>query len=601
MNRITSIAFKYTKQIKFISLCVLLYSLVLAVSFSYNIYTSFFPLSLGLTHDEAEHLHVAYLLSEGKRPYIDFIENHPTLFNHYLRWLGDVTKATSTRDWAFYARSTIFIHFLICIGVFCCWSSKIISKRPHNWLWISFLICAWAMMGLYNNYLHWIWQIRPDWICYAYTLLGCYLFYLHFVHRNDTGNGNFHTSLLILGGILIGIGNAILPKGIVFLMAFVLTILTKNFINGFNISPEGIATRDIKNCGVFLLAGIFSFLIAMLFDCYLSQISPNKWISGVFLLNQKKHILFTSAENNPITSLTNMFSVSLVVVSCLAIWLVWEVSRLHFGKKNGTGDIIVFSLFIIIINLLLGSYTNGVTWAHYFMPSIFAVAAIYLILLLRVYHLWASLPYNFSRPHTYALSAIIAVVIIHTTAQPVESLLRYQMRKTDSRETRMLTPTDYLVDEVLPKSLVYLTRYPQAMPIRAKHWGYYFMLSGDQDIWQDSYRLGLGPKPSEEWKPGFGRCFPDVIALSEPSEIISFVMELHHCQHVNAGWLIDVIRKNYVPMQHRAVSVYVRRDNVPFFRDRGWNIRRPKNFLPFSSIFYPGIYAETALDGHNFW
>ena len=191
-------------RIKLFWLCGAVYLLVIALSVSYNIYTSFFPISMGLHIDEAEHLHVAFLLSEGQKPFVDFIENHPTLFNHYLRWLRDITGVTTTRDWAFYARTTIFAHFLVCLVVFCCWTSNLISHRPRGWPWIGLLVCAWGMEGLYNSCLYTIGKIRPDWICYAYTLLGCYLFYLHFRHRSGTGNGNSYRSLLVLGGILIG-------------------------------------------------------------------------------------------------------------------------------------------------------------------------------------------------------------------------------------------------------------------------------------------------------------------------------------------------------------------------------------------------------------
>lgn len=181
---------------KLLRLCAAVYVLIIALSICYNTCTAFFPISMELGHDEAEHLHVAYLLSEGQKPFVDFIENHPTLFNHYLGWLRHVTGVTSTCDWAFYARTTIFAHFLICLVVFYCWTSNLVSHRPRGWARIGLLICAWSIIvGLYNWRPNFIWQIRPDWICYAYTLLGCYLFYLHFRHRSRTGNRNSYRSL----------------------------------------------------------------------------------------------------------------------------------------------------------------------------------------------------------------------------------------------------------------------------------------------------------------------------------------------------------------------------------------------------------------------
>jgi uncharacterized protein YneR len=548
---------------------------------------------MGLDHDEAEHLHVAYLLSEGQKPFVDFIENHPTLFNHYLRWLRDITGVTSTCDWAFYARITIFAHFLVCLVVFCCWTSNLISHRPRGWPWIGLLVCAWGMVGLHSGWLVFMWQIRPDWICYAYTLLGCYLFYLNFRYRSDTGNGNSYRSLLVLGGILIGVGNAILPKGIIILVAFVFTLLTKHLIHWSDIPPERHFARDGKDCGIFVLAIVFSFLGAMLFDCYLSRIGMDEWINAVFLLNQKKHIIYTLSETNAVIWLINLFSVSLPVMLGLAGWLIWELSRLYLERKNdGTGSLILFSLFTIITNLLMPSYASGATWAHYYIPSILAVAAIYSVLLLRVYHLcMASLSHNISKLRIYTLAAIVAVVLVHMTMQPVNSVRKYQLRKALSSKVQMLAPSDYLPDQALPTSLVYLTtRGPQAIPVMARHWGYHFMLSDNHNFWEDNYKLGLGPDPSEVWESGFGDSPPDAIALQNSTEVIRFILDLRYCQNLNAGWLIDAINKDYVRMQYKQyeyLNIYVRRDNVAYFEEHGWRINPSEKAQPFSSIISP--------------
>ena len=581
-------------RIKLFWLCGAVYLLVIALSVSYNIYTSFFPISMGLHIDEAEHLHVAFLLSEGQKPFVDFIENHPTLFNHYLRWLGDITGVTTTRDWAFYARTTIFAHFLVCLVVFCCWTSNLISHRPRGWPWIGLLVCAWGMVGLHSGWLYFMWQIRPDWICYAYTLLGCYLFYLHFRHRSGTGNGNSYRSLLVLGGILIGVGNAILPKGIIILVAFVFTLLTKHLIYGADIPREITLDSDVKDFGIFVLAGVFSFLGAMLFDCYLSRIGMDEWINAVFLLNQKKHIIYTSTETNAVTWLINIFSVGLPVMLGLAGWLIWELSRIHLEKKNnGTDSLILFSLFTIITNLLMPSYTNGYTWPQYYIPSIFAVAVIYSVLLLRIYHLYmASFSHNVSKLRICVLIVIVGFVIIHTTSQPVYSVREYQLRKTDSRNVQMFAPSDYLADEALPKSLVYLARFPGAMPVRAQHWGYHFMLSSDHNFWGDSYRLGLGPDPSEVWESGFGDQPPDAIVFQNSTEVIGFILELQYCQNLNADWLIDAINKDYVRMQYRQykhLNIYVRRNKVTCFEERGWQINPSENQEALSSVISPVV------------
>jgi hypothetical protein len=393
---------------------------------------------------------------------------------------------------------------------------------------------------------------------------------------------------------LIGVGNAILPKGIIFVLAFVFTLLTKHLLHGSDILPERVFARDVKNYGIFVLAGLFSFLGAMLLDCYLGQIGPDKWISAVFLLNQKRHIVYTYCETNPITWLTSIFSVGLPVMLGLAGWLIWELSRIHLEKKNnGTDSLILFSLFTIITNLLMPSYTNGYTWPQYYIPSIFAVAVIYSVLLLRIYHLYmASFSHNVSKLRICVLIVIVGFVIIHTTSQPVYSVREYQLRKIDSRDVQMFAPSDYLADEALPTSLVYLARFPGAMPVRAQHWGYHFMLSSDHNFWGDSYRLGLGPDPSEVWESGFGDQPPDAIVFQNSTEVIGFILELQYCQNLNADWLIDAINKDYVRMQYRQykhLNIYVRRDKVTCFEERGWQINPSENQEALSSVISPVV------------
>jgi hypothetical protein len=340
-----------------------------------------------------------------------------------------------------------------------------------------------------------------------------------------------------------------------------------------------------------VLAGVFSFLGAMLVDCYLSRIGPDKWISAVFLLNQKKHMFYTWFETNAVTWLINIFSVGLPVMLGLAGWFIWELSRLRLERKNdGTGSLILFSFFTIITNLLMPSYASGATWAHYYIPSILAVAAIYSVLLLRIYHLCrASLSHNVSKLRIYTLAAIVTVVFVHMTMQTVNAVRKYQLRKTYSMYVQMLALSDYLPDQALPTSLVYLTRGPQSIPVMARHWGYHFMLS-NQDFWEDNYQLGLGPDPSEVWESGFGDSPPDAIAFQDSTEVISFILELRYCQNLNVGWLIDAINKDYVRMQYKQYeypNIYVRRDNVAYFEEHGWRINPSEKAQPFSSIISP--------------
>ena len=75
---------------------------IVAACFSYNLYTSFFPVSLDIIGDDAEYLHVAYLLGQNQKPFVDFMEHHPMLFSQYLWWLHEIAGVTSIATWDIY-------------------------------------------------------------------------------------------------------------------------------------------------------------------------------------------------------------------------------------------------------------------------------------------------------------------------------------------------------------------------------------------------------------------------------------------------------------------------------------------------------------------
>ncbi len=555
---------------------------IVALCFSYNLYTSFFPTSLDIIADDAEYLHVAYLLGQNQRPFVDFMENHPMLFSHYLWWLHDITGVKSTVTWNAYARVTLLVHLVLCFLVIGLFSSKLVKNRPRGLLWITLLLLSWSATGLYEEYFRWIWQIRPDFISYAYTLLGCYLAYLYFCpFHNDQKNSSL--LLLVLGGAFIGFGNAILPKGTLVLLAIALALVTSQLYRWKHGLSYLCNKRIVTSLFIFAGTIAISFVSGMLLDCYLSGIPPEKWIAGVLLLNTRKHTIYTAYEDNPITSITTAFSLSFLLLLALVIWGMWRLCRFRVenSEVNGEGFIGLFCLFVITVNLLTPSYTNGATWSYNFIPSIFAAALVYVLLLIKVWRLWRQ--ENGPRGHNYRRVVLFAVYVLFLVQivlpQYTESAIRYQSRQVKHREINMLRADDFLQEEIMPPSLVYLAQFPNRMPVKARHWGYHFMLVLDMDFWRDCYRLGLGPNPEEVWGNGFGDYPPDALAFSSAHEILEFVLALRRCQAVDATWLFDEIKNNYVVAINKGVSLYVRRDKAAFLQERGWRIGQPDHVL----------------------
>jgi hypothetical protein len=543
-------------------------------------------MGIELSHDEAEHLHVAYLLSINQIPFVDFIENHPLLFHHYIGWMERTFSLETVREVSTAARATIFAHFLICFLIFCLWTSRMIWARSKGFIWAGMIVAAWAMVDFYNPFFFWIWQLRPDFICYAYTLAGCYLVYIWL-----TGNFALRSSqsfaLLIGAGIFMGIGNAILPKGSVLIGAMLLTFVVGELFKGAAVFDAGRCRKKLSGLVLFGTATVCSFIGAMLLDCHLSHISPQQWIAGVFLINARKHIVFSQMDDSPITAITSAFSLPFAAMLALLAWILWELSALRPWRKEreGTSYLLLFALSTIVINLLIGPYTNGVTWSYNFIPSLFAAAAIYLLLIQRTWGQVLALRGNrLLSPPLLGITAVAAFAAVQALNQSFLALTQYNKRIMDMADIQKGCPKDYLLDEALPASFTYFGRYPHNIPVKSRHWGFYFMLGENTGFWKDCHELGIGPDPAATWKKAFGNHPPDALAFRNPADVLQYIMMLYHCHNIDISWLIDEIKTHYYPMRYRGVFLYVLNRHVPDLEKKGWRLA-PISHAAFSGFF----------------
>ncbi|MFV9646292.1 MAG: hypothetical protein ACNYWU_10765, partial [Desulfobacterales bacterium] len=235
----------------------------------------------------------------------------------------------------------------------------------------------------------------------------------------------------------------------------------------------------------------------------------------------------------------------------------------------------LFAFFVIVINLLMPTYTNGATWSYNFIPSVFAAALIYVLLLLKVWRLLSSQDAaNWRGLRGIILVAGFAFFLVLTVLpQSIVSILHYQLRQVQQdKKIEAVTGDDRLREGTLPASFVYLAKFPWRVPVKARHWAYHFMLVNNKDFWKDCYRLGLGPDPQETWGNGFGEHPPDALAFASTSELLEFVAALGYCQGIDGTWLFNEIKNNYVLMNTKGVSLYVRRDRVSYLKERGWRM-----------------------------
>lgn len=556
---------------KIIGFVVFILFLVVGLAFLYNVYSLFFPISLHLESDSAEHLHAAYLLSIGERPYLDFIQNHPMLFQHFLVWIEKAFNISGTRELAIVARTVLFANFLICLVVFALWTSRIVKDRPKGLIWAGTLLAAWAMLDIYNPDFYWMWDIRPDFICYGQTLLGLFFVYLWIENRNRKKSAAALT-LGIIGGFLIGFGNAIIPKGIPFLGGFALSLVILGISGNRNILTTWLDWKTLGGAIAIGLTVVFSFAIGMALDCLLSNIPIHTWYTAVFTLNSQKNIIFSNIEDNPITPLLDAFSIPLPLVIVLIGWIVWELINFNIrnNNRNSHPQIWLFAIFTILINLILPVFSNGVTWNYYYIPSILSQALICLMLLLRLAELCKKHPFKGSlKIYNGAIILLIAFVVIQITNVPLYSIAKIGERKAAAKEVDEISPDDFLTNDVLPEDFVYLG-FPYQIPTKSRDWGYYLLLPGATNFWEKCYDLGLGPDPQEAWKKGFGGNPPDAIAITTPDLLSELIFKVKKCHRLDISWLLDEIRERYVLVERSKLSLYVLKDHLPLLEARGW-------------------------------
>lgn len=556
------------------SFCFSFFLVLAVLAFLYTLHDSAFPISTLPIYDDAEHLHVAYLLGQGERPFIDFMENHPLLFNHFLWWLHESSGVTSVKAWNMLARVFMLGHFILCLFVLSLWASQLVTLRLQGRHWLKVVLLALCMTGFLHEFFFWIWQLRPDFFSHAYTLAGSYLVYLFFQYRRP---GSWFW--LIAGGAFIGAGNAILPKGIFLLLPMLLVLFSSWLLKLRNFREDCLNRTNIVAAAIVGVTVIVSFLSGMLLDCRLSDITPRQWISGVLLLNGKKHLIYTLNDMNPVTSVVHAFDLPFPLLVLLLLYGVWQCGRLNEltkTKQYGNIYIALFIFFVITINLLFPSFANGITWAYNFTPSLFAVFLIYLLILNKIGILlnWNDtyLPLKHQAIVYSTLTCLFfSQVLLPKTA---EAFFCFQQRIAEQKFINVLALTDYLPESRMPKNLTYLSPFPMQAPIQAKRWGYHWFLVLDHGFWQDCYRLGLGPDPAN-YIEEFQKNPPDALAFDNDQQLQDYIVALKKCQGIEGSLILKEIHTHYTKMATQGLMLYIRNQHIPNLLNAGW--RRLEN------------------------
>jgi Dolichyl-phosphate-mannose-protein mannosyltransferase len=160
-----------------------------------------------LNADELQHLHAAWMVSQGLTPYLDFWENHTPL----LYYIAAPVLAASHQEIA----SILFLRAILSVAgigilLLVYWIARA-SQRDRFTSLVAALLLAYSSIFMQKTI-----EFRPD-----QPLVICWLLGLWFVIRSSTENKQWW----FLGGLFVGTGMLFTPKALMCYAALVLFII----------------------------------------------------------------------------------------------------------------------------------------------------------------------------------------------------------------------------------------------------------------------------------------------------------------------------------------------------------------------------------------
>lgn len=549
-----------------------------------DLLTAFARPSFFLTHDEAEHLHVVFALHRGERPYLDFIENHPVFLHALLSLFADQLPSR-TIDLAILLKFIIALH---CIGAITltCDAARPLLNIQSRLRHILVSLVGLSLFGVWSAPIQTypLWTLRPDWVCYFYAVL-CIWLYQEALKRRllDNLSEKHFVLLMALSGLSGGLATAILAKSAYILIPCVVAV------TGLLLSTPWAKLRalGIQHWRA-LLGGHSSLLLVFVlatFACIwleltISGTSFDAYYRANFAFNASKHIPYSSAESNPATMLVNISGLSFTGVVVLGLLVYLSLRRWQLHPDVRAEGIMLFCLATIILNAVLPSFSNGLTWAHYFIPSFLVLTILFAWALTQMARFMVQvgtsdvirrLP---KRLHELMLVLLVMQALFVAGNLAVESLARFRALE-NVRDLYQIGNGDrsmeYLPDRYLPQDLVYLTILPQSKPVRARAWSYYFMLFPDNSAFTSMQDLGLAPPLVPYWKKLFRETPPDAILMQSEDEVRTRTLITQIAGNGDLSWLWRTIEPAYSCRSRQSIALFVRNDLLHRFAEPEWH------------------------------
>ena len=553
----------------------------LAVTFFYH----FALVGLFPAHDEAEHLHVAFLIEQGQRPYLDFIENHPALFHLLMLQVKRLAGDGSVLH--FYSAVKVLLA-LACAGSFCLagfFSARFLraSGTPFRPISIFFIACG--VLTPWGNDFRYLWELRPDWLCIFLSLICIYLHFL--VHAQPFRYASLSLPLLALAGTMGGLATALMPKSI-FIFApygFVAILVAGNMLRKGNRDLLVTSKAILMGNALFVLVGVATFVTAVFVELHATGATIDAYVRANFWLNKIKHPVIFPVETNPAAIIGGFLGGSFALMVALSLFAAAKLAA-YRDEQNSFGFLtLAFLCAVVWFNVVFPAFANGVLWPQYFIPSLLAVAVLgtlaindFFVFMGSVFERGVMHALGKRREVTFlalrtslGLLALGGIVMIglgqYERAEAAQG--NFELTREMRRIVCKGNLSQFPLERMLPNELSYFAFSPTAIPAGGRTWGYYFMLGPDRRFWLDNHLMGLGPDPRSHFRELYGTRPPDVIAPGDVG-IKAWISTLRETQGVDLGWLIPEMRTNYVCVAQSVTAVWVRCALTDRFLRNGW-------------------------------
>jgi hypothetical protein len=310
------------------------------------------------------------------------------------------------------------------------------------------------------------------------------------------------------------------------------------------------------------------------------------WSANV-VLNAKKHpVQLTDdlAPANVLRGLSGLSFLGAVAMTVLGFALTGHAKRKKSWLRYG---VFAFAGIQLLFSMCLPAFSNGLSWPQYFMPALLVMlmafvlmldvlaVALFSTVLLPRGRLGRSTALAVRWAPALWLSVTLSGLLMDRT---LDARLRWRDLQAYERHSQALYGEGMLrglPDLLLPDDLSYLTFLPQRKPLRARAWGYYFMLVRDRHMWQDNHALGLGPDPKLHWRQLYAQQPPDAVLVGGVRELRELIRVAQRMQDIDLVWLDEAVRRDYDCVTGRGVVLQIRHALLERFTGLGFKPCRP--------------------------